>query len=61
MRDGGAGDRIGRRSGDYHAAVQAAFEHIARDEPDRVRLIDASGNEAEVTARLLDSITDLLP
>jgi dTMP kinase len=60
-RDGHGGDRIGGRSSDYHQAVERAFRAIAAEEPERVRLIDASGNEGEVTARLLDAIADLLP
>jgi dTMP kinase len=60
-RDGGAGDRIGGRGGDYHRKVDAAFRIIAAEEPERVRLIDASGTTAEVTERLLDAIADLLP
>jgi dTMP kinase len=60
-RDGGASDRIGRRSAAYHEAVEDGFRTIAREEPDRVRLIDASGSPAIVTARLLAAIADLLP
>ena len=60
-RDGGAGDRIGRRPRAYHEAVEAAFREIAAQEPDRVRLIDASGSAEQVTDRLLAEIEDLLP
>lgn len=60
-RDQHDGDRIGGRSADYHRAVEAAFRNIATQEPERVRLIDASGSADEVTARLLDAIADLLP
>lgn len=60
-RDQHDGDRIGGRSADYHRAVETAFRLIAIEEPERVRLIDASGTSNEVTARLLDAITDLLP
>jgi dTMP kinase len=34
---------------------------IAAEEPERVRLIDASGSESDVTQRLLRAISDLLP
>jgi DNA polymerase-3 subunit delta' len=34
---------------------------IAAEEPERVRLIDASGDQEQVTQRLLDAIADLLP
>jgi dTMP kinase len=60
-RDKHDGDRIGGRSADYHRAVETAFRLIAIEEPERVRLIDASGTADEVTARLLDAIADLLP
>lgn len=60
-RDGDNSDRIGRRSAEYHEAVDAGFRTIAAQEPDRVRLIDASGSPEEVTARLLAAIADLLP
>jgi dTMP kinase len=60
VRDAGDTDRIGARSSDYHHKVELAFRLIAAEEPERVRLIDASGAPAEVTQRLLDAITDLL-
>lgn len=60
-RDGGASDRIGSRPSDFHHKVEIAFQLIAAEESERVRLIDASGGEAEVTERLLESILDLLP
>ena len=60
-RDEGGGDRIGGRSHDYHRAVDAAFREIAAAEPERVRLVDASGSAADVTQRLLNAISDLLP
>ena len=38
-----------------------AFRLIAAEEPERVRIVDASGAPEEVTQRLLDAIADLLP
>lgn len=61
VRDGSPGDRIGSRPPSYHAAVDAGFRAMAEREPDRVKLIDASGSEATVTARLLYTLGDLLP
>lgn len=58
-RDGGEGDRIGRRGRDYHDAVAAAFASLAETEPERYRRIDASGDPHEVTARLLAALGDL--
>jgi dTMP kinase len=53
-------DRIGGRPEDYHRRVDAAFRIIAAEEPERVKLLDASGNSEAVTARLLDAVADLL-
>ena len=61
VRDGHAGDRIGSRPPSYHAAVDAGFRTMAQREPNRVKLIDASGPAATVTARLLYALGDLLP
>lgn len=61
VRDGSPGDRIGSRPPSYHAAVDAGFRAMAEREPERVKLIDASGSEATVTARLLYALGDLLP
>jgi dTMP kinase len=60
-RDAAGADRIGRRPAEYHQAVEQGFRTIAAAEPDRVRLIDASGTADEVTARLLAALADLLP
>ena len=60
-RDTAGSDRIGGRSADYHHKVELAFRLIAAEESDRVKLIDASGEPQEVTARLLSAIQDLLP
>jgi dTMP kinase len=61
VRDGNSGDRIGSRPPTYHAAVDAGFRAMASKEPDRVKLIDAGGTAATVTARLLYALGDLLP
>lgn len=61
VRDGNPGDRIGSRPPTYHAAVDAGFRAMASKEPDRVKLIDAGGTAATVTARLLYALGDLLP
>jgi dTMP kinase len=60
-RDADGSDRIGGRSDDYHSRVNAAFSTIAAEEPDRVRLVDASGSTEQVTDGLLASLEDLLP
>ena len=60
-RDNEASDRIGGRPEGYHQKVDLAFRLIAAEEPERVRIVDASGTPEEVTKRLLDAIADLLP
>jgi dTMP kinase len=60
-RDTDGADRIGGRSAEYHHKVETAFRIIAAEEPERVRLIDASGTPEQVTQRLLDGLKDLLP
>lgn len=60
-RDGDASDAIGGRPDDYHRKVAAAFRILAAEEPERVRVVDASGSREDVTQRLLDAISDLLP
>jgi dTMP kinase len=61
QRDGGDSDRIGGRDRAFHRAVAQSFADYAAAEPDRIRLIDASGAADVVTSRLLDALTDLLP
>ena len=60
-RDNEGSDRIGGRPEGYHQKVDLAFRLIAAEEPERVRIVDASGEPEEVTQRLLDAIADLLP
>ena len=60
-RDNEGSDRIGGRPENYHQKVDLAFRQVASEEPERVRVIDASGGPEEVTHRLLDAIADLLP
>jgi dTMP kinase len=60
-RDANGADRIGGRSADYFRKVETAFQLIAAEEPERVRLVDASGTPEQVTARLLENVADLLP
>jgi dTMP kinase len=60
-RDSDRSDRIGGRPDDYHHRVETAFRLIAAEEPERVKLVDASGSAEEVTQRLLKAIEDLMP
>jgi dTMP kinase len=60
-RDNGVGDRFGARDRTFHRKVANAFARYAAQEPDRFRLVDASGDAAVVTGRLVDALADLLP
>lgn len=60
-RDGAAADRFAARGAGFHDAVAGGFRTIAAAEPERVRLIDASGDAGGVTARLLAGVADWLP
>jgi dTMP kinase len=60
LRDGDASDRIGGRDSAFHQMVHNAFRAFADQEPERIRLIDASGTPEEVTQRLLAAISDYL-
>ena len=60
-RDGDAGDRFARRGTAFHERVAAGFRAIAAREPERVRLVDATGSVDAVSGRILDAIGDLLP
>lgn len=59
-RDGDALDRMGARDDAYFASVDLAFLRMAATDPDRFRIVDASGSEDAVTARLLAALDDLL-
>jgi dTMP kinase len=59
-RDGDALDRMGARDDAYFASVDLAFLRIAASDPERFRIIDASGTEEEVTARLVSALEDLM-
>jgi dTMP kinase len=49
---GPAEDRYERMSADFHARLRRGFRAIARAEPRRCRIIDASGDVDEVAARI---------
>lgn len=60
QRDAGEGDRFEQKNEQYHIDVNRAFETIAAQEGDRVRLVDASGNIEAVHRRIVDELGDLL-
>lgn len=59
-RAAGNADRFGARNDIYHAKLIAAFERMALAEPRRFRAIDAGGDAATVTERLLSAMDGLL-
>jgi len=57
----GAPDRLEREGEEFFAAVAAGYASLARDEPARMRVIDASRPAEQVLAAALEAIDDLLP
>lgn len=60
IRDDSRPDRIGGRDPGFHADVDVAFFSYAERDPARIRLIDAAGDPADVTSRLMTEIADLM-
>ena len=60
IRDDSRPDRIGGRDSGFHADVDVAFFSYAERDPTRIRLIDAAGDPADVTSRLMAEIADLM-
>jgi dTMP kinase len=59
-RDGDRSDRIGGRPAEYHRTVAARFRTFAEAEPDRFTTVDAAGTVAEVHARILAALGEIL-
>src|SRR3954447_14717483 len=53
-------DRLEAEDAAFFARVAAAYADLARDEPDRIRVIDAGGAEPDVLAAALAALEDLL-
>ncbi len=45
----------------FHERVRAGFLRIAAENPERVHVVDASGELEDVAARVADELSDLLP
>lgn len=56
----GAMDAFERRPDSFHAAVRAGFQAVASSAPERCRLIDAEGTEAQVFEAAWKEISTLL-
>lgn len=59
-RDGGRIDRFALQDSEYHQNVARRFKEMAEAEPARFRSVSADGTPAEVTARILAALKDLL-
>jgi dTMP kinase len=53
-------DRLEREGDDFFAAIATAYDELAREEPARIRPIDAGQEPAEVLGDALAAIEDLL-
>jgi dTMP kinase len=60
--DAGEADRFESEDLDFHRALRTAYRDIAKAEPERCVLIDASGSKAEVSEAIWTAISErLLP
>ena len=57
----GGADRLERSGLALQELVRAAYLELAREQPGRVRVVDAAGTVGEVTGRLVACLADLLP
>jgi dTMP kinase len=57
---GEAPDRLEAEDAAFFARVAGAYAELAREEPERIRVIDAAGAEPEVLAAALAALEDLL-
>lgn len=55
-----AEDRFERMERDFHHRLRAGFLAIAEAEPERCRVIDATGDVDKVAEKILETVTDLL-
>lgn len=54
------GDRLDAEDAEFHTRVRQAYLEMAEREPERVRIIDASGSIEETHARVMELITPIL-
>ena len=53
-------DRLEQEGDDFFARIAAAYDELARAEPDRIRVIDATQPAAQVLCEALEAVQDLL-
>lgn len=56
----GSGDRLEAEDAAFHTRVRQAYLELAAREPERVRIVDASGPVDETHARVMELVTPLL-
>lgn len=61
MRDAGGSDRMGSKPVDYQGRLAARFAELAQAEPERWRVIQADAAPEDVTARLMQGLSEWLP
>lgn len=58
--DWGGGDRMEREAPTYHARVREGFLELARNEPQRIRVIDARGRVEDVQRDIRRAVDEFL-
>lgn len=53
-------DRIERESIDFHQRVRDGYRNLARQYPERIRLVDASGSPQDIHLRIVQLVADFL-
>lgn len=56
----GVGDRIEREAVDFHARVREGFLSLARNEPHRIRVVDANGPVTAVQQEIRKTVDEFL-
>ena len=61
QRQSAAPDRMESQPAAFYDAVRAGFQALAREEPHRIRLLDASGTIEELSERIWREVTSVWP
>lgn len=57
----GGADRLEAEGLAFEERIRAAYLSLATSEPERVRVVDASGDEDMVSARVIEALADVVP
>lgn len=55
----GQADRLEQAGADFHARVNAAFRHIAQENPQRVRVVSSAGAKDETARAIFKELADI--